>query len=487
MTSLSSYLKSVPKAAPPSQNFFQKNITTPISDAFSGAVNEVGQGFKEAQTPTTGTPIQQGIQAVGNLFKGGGHIAEGLVSAPAALAAPIIKPTIGVATDAINNSSAMKALSDNPNYQKFANSTAGKVTAGTIGAINTGANILGGVAGEAKAGGIVSDTLGRIKDSISPTDTLNSRIADATPDYNKSMASNGENVKNPEGNIVPRVNEGKGILGKRTVNTSASETQSGTELNNLKNYPDKGTALEKSQAVSKGIGTEAENMRSGLQAEDKSNPLDAAKEKAKVTDLVKSNLPSDIKDALGVLTPEDQQMLKGMSEKAGSPQPEGGKFDFKSPESVKGFFPKTAAGKYYGKVLDALQSYDGTREGKLNLRQTIEKAYQSEGGKYTFGSDSHNALSETNADIRNSLNKDLADTTKSLDTQASLKKQTNLYRAKDVLDTKAGAEETSKVGRFFQNHPLLHRLATREALKTLAQVGGGVALTAYINKILKGQ
>lgn len=317
---------------------------------------------------------------------------------------------------------------------------------------------------------------------------VSSRVADATPAYDKSLV--GENVKNPEGKIVPRVNEGTGLGGQRTVTTSASEAQSGQELNNLKNYPDNGTALEKSQAVGKGINTEAESMRSGLQAEDKTNPLDTNAEKIKISELVRQNLPEDIQAKVGVNTPEENSMLKGMSEKAGSPIPEGGKYDLRAPGETPNF-PKTAAGNYYSKVMDSLNEYDGTREGKLNLRQAIDSAYESARGKLAWGSDSQNALDEVNTSIRDSLNKDLAATTEDTDTQASLKKQTNLYRAKDVLNSKAQAEAPSEIGRFFQQHPILHRLATREFMRSATSIitaGAGVGiLTKLITDSLKGK
>lgn len=315
-------------------------------------------------------------------------------------------------------------------------------------------------------------------ESLATDKTTQSRINDATPTYEKGMI--GTNVKTPEGKIAPRIaSEGKGLTGERPVTISASEQAAGKELANIKDYPDKGTALEKSLSVQNAISQEAEGMRGKLQAEDKTNPLDVAKEKAKVTDLVKSNLPKDIKEKLGYISPAEEAKMTPTQKTYRNAL-------ISQQEEV---LPKTAAGRYYQKVLDAVKEYDGTREGKLNLRQTIDNAYKNARGKLAFGSDSQNAIDEVNTDIRDSLNKDLKATTQNTDTQASLDKQTNLYRAKDVLDTKAQAEASSKAGRYGQRHPMQKSLGRRLGMREVASIGATAAgltyATSQINKAIK--
>lgn len=320
-------------------------------------------------------------------------------------------------------------------------------------------------------------------------DTLNSRIKDATPSYNKNMV--GTNIMDKEGNISPRIaSEGKGMTGNRPVTTSIGEHAAGTELNNVPNYPDKGTDLEKSLATQKAISTEAEKMRSNLQAEDKTNPLDAKIEKTKVENLIKSNLPKEIQDKIGYIGKDSPLSKVGIKDNPQTPLNKALQEAMSSPEDN---LPKTAAGRYYQKVLDAVKDYDGTREGKLDLRQSIDSTYKNARGKLAFGSDSQNALDETHSDIRDSINKDLKDSTQNTDTQKSLNKQSNLYNAKKVLDTKAQTEAPSKGGQFLQKHPVakfVGRQLARRAVSIPLSVGATAAgvplITAEAKKLLGG-
>jgi len=292
---------------------------------------------------------------------------------------------------------------------------------------------------------------------ITTEDTLQSRISDATPSYNKKMI--GQNVITQEDKIVPRIaEENTGFTGTRPVTTSASEYKAGQELNNIKDYPDKGTNLEKSLATGEAIGKEAENMRSQIAAEDKSDPLDTKAERAKVTNYVTKNLD-----------PEEQEK-------------------FESGQSSK-----TAMGRYVNQVNEAVADYNGTREGKLDLRQKLDDIYKENRGKLAFQGDSGNTLDETHTDIRNEINKDLKGSTNNIDTQASLNKQTNLYRAKDVLDEKARAEAGNKVSRFEQQHSsvkFIKRQLARRAVSiplTVGATAAGLPLAeAAARKILGG-
>ncbi len=477
MTSFSDFVANTPAPAStaPAPGLLSR-IGSGVGNYLSGIKNTVSSNVNEASNAVnnSGAGTENPFVAGATVFK---DLAGSLASPITQAVAPVLNAT-GVSSS-LNNIG-----------QGFVNSPVGQGVTDALSkfpqASGAGADVFQGALDTATvAGGVGSmeSSLGNIWEKVyggGSKDTVATRTADATPAYNKDLI--GQNTKTPAGEIVPRVNEGTGLTGKRTVNTSAAEAEQGKELANLPNYPDQGTALQKSLAVGKGISTEAENMRAGLQAEDKATPLNAKAEITKVQNLVKSNLPEEIHTKLGVVTPEEESMLKGMNAKIGQPN---ASTDLTTPFDHT-VLPKTATGRYYGKVLDAVREYNGTREGKLDLRQKIEKAYQSEGGKYAYGSDSHNALAETNADIRNGLNKDLADTTKNTDTKASLQKQTNLYRAKDTLEAKSRTEAASTIGRFFQNHPILHRLATRDFMRFAATATGASLLTSYINKTLKG-
>lgn len=307
------------------------------------------------------------------------------------------------------------------------------------------------------------------------------RVTDATPQLSQLKDQTGT-ITNPQGETVNRVNEGEGLTGKRTVNESKSEAANNAELENLPNYPRNGTDLQKAQAVNSGIATEAESMRGGLQAEDKATPLDAKTEKAKIEDLVKSNLPKDIQDKIGYVGKDNPLSSLGIKD---VPQTDLNKA-LQQMQS-EGNMPKTAAGRFYQQILDELKNYSGTREGKLDLRQAIDTAYEKARGKLAWGSSDQNALDEVNTSIRDSLNKDLADTTKNTDTQASLGKQSRLYRAKDVIAQRANKEAASTIGRFFQEHPLLRRLATRDFLSGAAKLTGVSAATTYVINSLRGK
>lgn len=506
-----------------------------IVDSFkktpSNIGNDITQGASRIATDSQGTNLTAPLKTAGDIGETGLNIAGDTIKS---LFAPITAAIDGLVkggSDVISDSKTVQNVATSPIINLLANKggqldAAVKANPRAAQDLGNALNILMATAGEATGApeenlkvsdvkDLTNDVVNKaksavatLKESVVPTktaavpeDTLSSRIKDATPHYDQKM--NLTNVKAPdtvdaEGNVVkgktvPRIaGEGKGLNGERPVTTSASEHAAGTELNNVKDYPDKGTALEKGLATQKAISSEAENMRGSLKAEDTASPLDAKAEKIKVSNLITEHLPEDIQSKLDVLNPEENEMLKGMSAKAGSPQPEGGKFDLRGPGDIPKL-PKTAAGRYYTRVLEALRNYNGTREGKLDLRQEIDGAFKSEGGKYAYGSDSQNALQEVHSDIRDAINKDLGKTAKNTDTQASLRKQMNLYRAADVLTAKAQAESATAYGRLEQKYPTLRnlsRIAQRQGimlpLKTLETLAGLGLIGGYLRKEITG-
>jgi hypothetical protein len=433
-------------------------VASAVADAIAGkgeqANQNIASGNQILAEPALGQNTVEGNtpeQNLGQALKAGSLALPGIGEEASGV--------LGTANEGLDIGMAQgagQAMTQNANTQDVAK---GAIEGAVMGA-GAGVALPVAIGAAGKLGDAISDTGSAIQDSFSkapetpPADQiLKSRIADATPDYSKKMV--GQVVTNPDGETVPRVNEGEGLTGDRTVNTSKAEAVAGKELANIKDYPDNGTALQKSQAVYKEISSEAQGMRSGLVAEDKATPLDAAAEKTKVASSVLNNMPEDVQQTIA---------------------------DGKS-------LPKTAAGKYYQTVLEATDKYDGSRVGKLDLRQSLDSAYETARGKLAWGSDTQNALDETHTEIRDSLNKDLSETTKNTDTQASLDKQSKLYRAKDVLDQKAAAEATSKTGRFMQNHPqarFLGRFAERRGLSTALQAtGAAAAITAAVRSAKK--
>ena len=308
-----------------------------------------------------------------------------------------------------------------------------------------------------------------------PTDaTLQSRINDATPSY-KSVLKKGDitgQIKTPDtvdaqGNTIPgekinRVDEGKGLLGNRKVNPTTFETANGTELNNVPNYPDKGTFLEKSQATQKAISTEATSYKAGLAAEDKANPLVTDVAKNQVYKNVFDNLNGDARDAfLG----KQNKLLS----QAGQPIE----------------IPKSIVGRYGQDIAEATSKYDGTRLGLQTLKEDFETAYQDARGKSAYGTEQRNGIDEMNSALRDYLKKELSSSTKNTDVLASLDKQAKLYRANDVLQNKAEVEATSKFDRYLQAHPMIKKIGTRGLMRIAIEVTGISLAAATINKLIK--
>ncbi len=277
----------------------------------------------------------------------------------------------------------------------------------------------------AKAGETVAET---------PKTETPKSLKDVTPEYNGKTMDASDKITNAKGETQYRLNAPK-MFGSTAVNSSASEYASAQEVDKLPDYSKAKTFTDKAQVVDTGISNEAEQMRGGLQAEDKASPLNAETEKTKMIQATHDALPEDMQAKVD----------------AGKP------------------LPNTKAGQYYQATLDNANSYDGTREGKLDVRQDNDKAYLSARGKLAFGDNDLNALDDSNKGLRNSINKDLANTSQT-DTSNSLNKQSKLYDARDVLNDKAKTEATFK-GR----HPLVSKLGTREVMSaTTGALAGGL-------------
>lgn len=444
---------------------FQSAMNSTKQQMFGAVQGGIDQIKQANQTVNSGTasPLQGGEAGL-SAEAGVGQI----ITSPLA-------PIFNVISKALqgnpNKPNIMSMIVNNPDVQKFAMSSLGKTTSRVATDLANAGTVAGTILGADQVAKGVTNNLPSPKPvtemPLSQEEIGHSRTSDVTPDYNKSMI--GKNVMTPDtvdaqgnqikGAITPRIgSEGVGNFDARPVTTSASEAASAKELSNIPNYPDNGTYLEKGLSVQKAIGQEAQGMRAGLQAEDASSPLDTTKEQTQVRTMLQSNVSDNV------------------------------------PNFYEKGFPKTAAGKYYQAVYDAADSFNGTREGLLDLRQKIDGAYENARGKLAWGTDSQNALDEAHTDIRDNINKELADKSKSTDTQASLRKQSNLYRAQDVLNTKAQAESATAYGRLVQKYPMLGKTATilqRQGVMLplrIVEAGLGVAaLGTYLHNLLKQQ
>lgn len=445
-------------------SFVNNNVVQPIKNAVTGGATQIQEGNQQVQDALK----QGGVGGFVGGLEGAASETAGALQGGGAVLAPIFNVLSTVLQGNPNKDNIMSQIVNNPAVQKFAMSPAGQTTSRVVQDINNLSTIAGAGVGLAAGGEAKVSTPEAENIPNSPEDTLASRTADATPAYHKNMV--GTNIMAPDtvdaqgnvvkGQITPRLTPDatRSTFESRVPVTSASEAASAKELANVPNYPDNGTYLDKGLSVQKAISTEAEGMKASLEAEDVSNPLDTTKQQAQIKNLIQAHVSENV------------------------------------PNFYEKGFPKTAAGRYYEAVYNAVDNYDGTRAGELDLRQTIDKEYNNARGKLAWGTDGQNALDEAHIDLRNDINNDLAKNSKSVDTQASLKKQSNLFRAKDVLDAKAQAESATAYGRLVQKYPMLGKTANilqRQGVMLplrIVEAGLGVAAVGtYLHNLLKQQ
>ena len=258
---------------------------------------------------------------------------------------------------------------------------------------------------------------------------IQSAVTDATPAYNKSLVSDPA-IKNADGTITPRVTEG-GISG-RTVNPTPLEKDAGAALSKIPDYPANGTNLEKLQSIQPEIAKQGQALRSSLANED------VVKTRGEMLDVVKSavNKVPDTSMSLAKTDPAIKNYLRVAS--------------------------------------NAIANTPQTLAGELEFSNKLDAAYENARGKLAFGSDKVSALDEIHTAARNALKQDLITSAKSTDVKAALKSQWDLYRAQDVLRTKAEQEAGTSIGRFAQSHPVIAKVGKMAA--NAAGIGAGVHL-----------
>ncbi len=414
-------------------NSTRPSITDSIVTSFKAGIGQAKAGVQQVGK-TNGNPL--------DLIEGAGKAGAGVIAAGTAPLAPVLNPTVGAAMNFVADK-----ISNSPAVQKFAQSPAGQATSRAAEDVANYAMIAGTVGGtmevpkaataaankvEQAAGAIhetASNVANAVKERINPTiDPAVQLLKDATPDYSKKLISEPD-IKNADGTITPRVQEG-GFIKGRTVTPKPLELQAAAELSKVKDYPINGTSLEKYQAVQPEIASRGEGLMTSLKNE---NILRPPQQIAKV-----------VSDAINKV-PGDSLLLQ------------------KSDPVI---------GNYMRVAKTAIEKADGTLAGELKVRQMLDAAYKNARGKMAFGSDKLSALDDIHTAARDALNQDIIAKAKSTDVKASLKAQWDLMRASDVLRNKAEAEAGSSIGRFAQKNPIATKII--KGAGRAAGVGMGV-------------
>lgn len=127
-----------------------------------------------------------------------------------------------------------------------------------------------------------------------------------------------------------------------------------------------------------------------------------------------------------------------------------------------------------------------TASGMLQARKQFDAWVKSQ--KNVFDANLENPITTAVREVRQSMNKMVADAVPSADVQASLAKQSNLYRAHEAVATKAKDEASSRLGRVAQKvgraATVKNGVVTAGALAGLSATGAAVpiaggALAAY--------
>lgn len=258
-------------------------------------------------------------------------------------------------------------------------------------------------------------------------------VGDATPAYSKtligepavrSVGPNGEAI------TTPRIQEsaGKNPLKTRTVTSTPSEIAAGKELGTIPNYPAKGTALQKFNAIEPEIANRAQAVETSLENEHVLRPP------AEVSKIVRDAVNGASENSL-LLQKSDPIVVN-----------------------------------YLRVANRAIANMDGTLKGEFQLRKVLDQAYDDAGGKYG----NNKGLDQIHRAARNALTDDVEAKATNTAVKASLKSQSNLYNAADVLQDKARAEGGSALEQLMKAHPTGSKIVTG-ALKAVG-LGAGLHL-----------
>lgn len=432
---------------------------TPAENPIVSDVKDAGSKVEGDMSDTSTNPLEKGVRAASDVATGVTDVAADAIPAGKE-ALDTISNVTGAGIDAAGNigntladlsqklhlmSPEQREAYDKANSE-FANSESGKTVTRIATDLAAAGNVAGTILGAGEGAGAVDSTISKVKEvapaikdtvvtavkgtpeaqaaatakaqaAIKASNTA-AGIKDATPDYDSMTPTQKAKLRTqPAVDGTPRVVENPNMTGKRTTTPTKSEIEAGTELANVKGYSPSMTNLEKSNLAQSEITTRAKALRTAL-----------GKEKILVPP----------KEALGVVT------------RAINKIPDTSILVSKADPVIR---------NYTRVVRNAIAKAPGTMEGMLDVRQAMDSAYNNARGGLAYGSDKLASIDEIHRAGRDALNKYITDKAKNTPYEASLKGQTNLYRALDEVGDRADREAGSAVGRFVQNHPVVAGLA----------------------------
>ena len=404
-----------------------------VADAAKQGVSQMGSAMSDAQN------------AKGDVIKGleaGAKFGAGAIGTAFSPIAPILNNTVGKVVNGIADK-----ISDIPAVQDFAESPAGQGTARVAEDVGNLSTIAGTAMGAWKVPKVASDIGSTIKGALTETPEQvaakvsaqqakleKQAITDTTPAYNKKLIGESPVTTNVDGKPVtaPRVQEApRGIsnVGKsRTVTSTQQEINAGKELAKVPGYETAKTSLDKYNLIEPAITKEAQALESSLKNEGVLRPP--------------NEINKIVKDAVNKAS-GDSLLLQ------------------KADPLVKNYMRVTQR---------AIAQSDGTLAGELKVRQALDNAYEDAGGKYS----NNKGLDQIHRAARNALNEDMEAKATNTEVIASLRKQSNLYRAGDVLQDKARAEGGSQLEQLAKSHPVISK--TVEMGVKAAGLGAGLHL-----------
>lgn len=410
------------------------------SDIATGATNVAADVIPGGKTAlgALGTVVGAGENVAGNI---GNTLAD--LATKVHLMTPEQKLTYEKANSDFANSDSGKSVSQIATDLVAAGNVAGTVAGGIegAGALGKGLDVVKTGAGAVKdaATAVVTKTPEQIAAAKAQTEAsaqkakLNDAISRSTPDYESMNPTQKANLRTQSPvNGTPRVQENNAIGGKRTVTPTAVETAAGTELSKVPGYDPKATNLDIYNKGHAEIAKSADALSNSLEGEKILVPP--------------AEMLSTVKKAVNSV-PETSLVLS------------------RADPVIK---------QYIRVAQNAIKEAPGTLKGVLDVRKSMDGAYNYARGKLAFSPDKLSSLDEVHEAGRDALNKKAIDTARNTDVKASLQKQFHLYKALDEVGRRADREAGNGLGRFMQQHPAITN--TVKAVARTAGLGGIVHL-----------
>lgn len=218
-----------------------------------------------------------------------------------------------------------------------------------------------------------------------------------------------------------------GGLWKKTVETpSPMEVDAAAEVAKIKNYNIKGTNLDKHNAVRDAIEQEAVRLRNALR-----------KEKFSLTEDIPESIPTTT-DKMGTVI--QGQAIPAHTINKFEPILDKVHSDISSLATLSGD-ARSVASDVVARTKELMNANPPTLEGLLTVRQDIDKWARLSDKKFF---DKTGARQFAVREIRDAINAYIDANAQGVAVKKSLKSQSSLYRAKDVLQEKAAEDIRSK-------------------------------------------